>query len=114
MVGGVGGGWRWIYQQADGTLVSGLLLCLGSFQGPGEALAMTHGCTFTNMHKSKILGVLEWLSWLSVWLLVSPQAMISQLAGSSPSSVTAEPAWVSLSLPLSLHLPCALSLKINK
>ena len=63
----------------------------------------------------------EWLSWLSVWFLVSAQVMISQFMKWSPASgsvLTVRSLLGILSLPLSLPLPClcahALSLKINK
>ena len=51
-------------------------------------------------------GALGWLHWLSVWLLVSAQVMISQFCEFEPCiglcAGSAEPAWDSLSFSLSL------------
>ena len=52
-----------------------------------------------------------WLSGLSIRLLMTAQVMISWFMGSSPASVSVEPAWDSLSLSL---CPSLLFLKLNK
>ena len=57
------------------------------------------------------------LSWLSIWLLVLAQGMISQFVSSSPTlgtMLTAQSLPGILSLPLSLPLPCLLCLSLSK
>ena len=64
------------------------------------------------------LGAPGWLSWLSFWLLVSPQVMISRFVSSSPASCsmlwTVRSLLGIFSLSLSFSTPPTLSLKINK
>ena len=71
----------------------------------------------------KILGVPGWLSWLSIWLLISAQVMISWFVSSSPktgSALTVQSLLGILSPSLSAPLLLVLSLmhspslKINK
>ena len=70
--------------------------------------------------RTVLIKVPGWLSWLSVWLLVSPQVMILRFPKFKPCiwQGSTEPAWDPCSLPLSLPLsPLALFLpfsKINK
>ena len=77
------------------------------------------GTTFLTI-KNKRSGMSVWLSQLSVRLSVSAQAMISRFCEFEPHiglyADSAEPAWDSLSLPLSLPLPCShcLCLSQNK
>ena len=76
--------------------------------------------TFKNFFKNKkiFIGMPGWLSWLSVWLLVSAQVMISQFVSLSPtlgSTLIMQSLLGVLSLSLSLSLPpLALSLSLSK
>ena len=66
----------------------------------------SHVSTVTNApQKVAPLGAPGWLSRLSVRLLVSAQVTISWFL--SLSNDSADPTWDSLSLPLSLPLPCS-------
>ena len=64
------------------------------------------------------LGVSGWLSGLSVRLLVAAQVMISRFREFEPrirlQADNAEPAWDSLSPPLSAPSPLALTLSLSK
>ena len=66
--------------------------------------------------KQNALGRLDVsVHWLSIWLLVSAQIMISWFINLSPTSgsvLTAQSLLGILSLPLSLPLPCSLSLSL--
>ena len=63
---------------------------------------------------SRCDGVPGWLSWWSVWLLISAQVMIAGFVSSSPtlgSTLTSRSLRFSIFLPLSAPLPLALSQK---
>ena len=73
--------------------------------------------------KLKNLGVPEWLSWLSVQLLISGQVVISRFMSLSPTWGSVLTVWsllgilspsVSAPPPHVLFLSLSLSLKINK
>ena len=104
-----------------------LSLLLPSMGSMSLSLSLSYKNKFKNIKKKKkelsVTGVPMWLSWLSVWLLISAQVMISQLWDQAPHwalSWQHEPAWDSLSpslLPHPYHasaLSFSLSLKINK
>ena len=63
-------------------------------------------------------GASGWFSWLSAWLLISDQAMISWFVGSSPASGSVLMVWSLfwiLCIPLSLPFPhsCVVSLSLS-
>ena len=63
--------------------------------------------------KSPQNGVPGWLSWLRVRLSISVQVMISPFMGWSPTVVSTEPAWDSLSPFLSAPPQCACALTLS-